>query len=90
MQYGALSTDRDGKIISLETGKDDDHRSSARGYKSQRRKKSITIPNKPDSFPGLLGLNVGILPNESRMVSEEEDNNNKTISEGADWGDEGG
>ena len=43
-----------------------------------------------NSFPGLLGLNVGILPNESRMVSEEEDNNNKTISEGEEWGDEGG
>ena len=31
---------------------------------------------------------MGILPNESRVVSEEEDNNDETMAEGVEGGDE--
>ena len=39
------------------------------------------------AFPGLLRLNVGILPKEIRVVSEEENDNDDTMSEGEDEDD---
>ena len=49
----------------------------------------MTIPKKQRAFPGLWGLNVGILPNESRVVLEEEDENNETMAEGVEGYDKG-
>ena len=34
MHYGALAADGDGKSMSVETGKDAEHRSSIGGYKT--------------------------------------------------------
>ena len=41
------------------------------------------------AFPGLWNLNVGILPKEIQVVSEEEDENNETMAEGVEGGNEG-
>ena len=41
------------------------------------------------AFPGLWGLNVGIMPRESWMVSGEEDDNNEIMAEGKDGDNEG-
>ena len=49
----------------------------------------MTIPNNPECFNGLWGMNVGILPKEIRAVSEKEDDNNETIAEGEEGGNEG-
>ena len=45
MKDGALASKVYGKGIPRATGKDDDHRSSSGGHKTQRRKKGMTIPN---------------------------------------------
>ena len=41
------------------------------------------------TFPGLWGLNLEILPLKIQGVSEYEDNNNETMSEGRDGDNEG-
>ena len=41
------------------------------------------------AFPSLWGLNVEILTKESRVVSEEEDENDDTMSEGVEGYNEG-
>ena len=84
MQDGALAADEYIKIISGETGKDADHRSSGGGYK-----RGWLSQTTQGAFPVLWDLNVGILPKESWVVSEEENYNNKTMSEGEEGGDEG-
>ena len=55
MQDGALAYDGYGKGISEATGKYAEHRSSSGGYKTQRRKKGMTIPNHPESLYRTLG-----------------------------------
>ena len=48
MQDGPLAADGDEKRISGATGKDAENGISGGGYKNQRRKKEMTIPNNPE------------------------------------------
>ena len=59
MQDGKLASNGDGKGISGETGKDAEHGSSRGSYKTQRRKKGMTIPNNPECLSGPLGSECG-------------------------------
>ena len=59
MQDGALASDGDGKIISGETGKYDEHGSISSGYKTRRRKKEVNIPNNPECLSWPLGGKCG-------------------------------
>ena len=40
-------------------------------------------------LPASGGTNVGIMPKESRVVSEDENDNNETMTEGEEGDDEG-
>ena len=59
MQDGALASNGYGQGISRATGKDAEHRISSVGYKTQRRKKGMTIPNNPECLYRSLGAEYG-------------------------------
>ena len=57
--------------------------------KTKGEKRGWLSQTTQSASPGLWGLNVGIIPKESRVVSEEEYDNDETMSEGVEGGDEG-
>ena len=57
--------------------------------KPEEGKRGWIYQTSQSDFPGLWGMIVGILPKESRVVSEEEYDNDDTMAEGVE-GDDGG
>ena len=88
MQDGALASHRDLQGISRATGKDAEHGSNSGVLKTRKSKKGMTIMSNLECLYRSLGLNVGILSRESRVVSEEEGSNNDTMAEGEEGRDE--